>query len=124
MVTLLREQKEETNELRKEVSTLKSEVTAMKQDLLQQLSSGSSSSSSYICITTINNWLLSIKEMAARQVAVMVLLRHSHSHVVSVCSNFWPRLSIKLDSVEILWLERSQSRFFLFGTCIHCVFSL
>ena len=46
MVTLLREQKEETNELRKEVSTLKSEVTAVKQDLLQQLSSGSSSSSS------------------------------------------------------------------------------
>ena len=45
MVMLQREQKEEMNELRKEVSTLKSEVAAVKQDLLQQLSSGSSSSS-------------------------------------------------------------------------------
>ena len=39
MVTMLREQKEETNELRKEVSTLNSEVTSVKQDLQHQLSS-------------------------------------------------------------------------------------
>ena len=48
MVTMLREQKEETNELRKEVSTLNSEVTSVKQDLQHQLSSGSSSSSSCV----------------------------------------------------------------------------